>query len=222
LIMLVSGLILWWPRNQAASRKRFTFNWKKHTSWKRKNYDIHQIFGFYIFIIAFFVALSGLCMVLPKLDSAMVYIINFGAENEKATMMHTSHMGGTITAVEEKDSILNTIAAHALVMNPGAVKHRIFTPKTGKDPIVVKNYKDQGTHFAYLQDQYDPSTAGHTSTTYFAELSAGEQVHEAMYDIHVGAILGLPGKILAFLVSLITATLPISGFLIWKGRRNKI
>ena len=222
LIMLVSGLILWWPRNRAASRKRFTFNWKKSTSWKRKNYDLHQIFGFYIFIIAFFVALSGLCMVLPQLDSAMVYIINPGAENEKATMMHTSHMGGTITAVEEKDSILNTIAAHALVMNPGAVKHRIFTPKTGKDPIVVKNYKDQGTHFAYLQDQYDPSTARHTSTTYFAELSAGEQVHEAMYDIHVGAILGLPGKILAFLVSLITATLPISGFLIWKGRRNKI
>ncbi len=37
----------------------------------------------------------------------------------------------------------------------------------------------------------------------------------------LGQILGIPGKILAFCVSLICASLPITGFLIWKGRRKK-
>jgi uncharacterized iron-regulated membrane protein len=41
------------------------------------------------------------------------------------------------------------------------------------------------------------------------------------YDIHVGAILSLPGKILAFFASLICASLPVTGFIIWWGRRKK-
>jgi uncharacterized iron-regulated membrane protein len=41
------------------------------------------------------------------------------------------------------------------------------------------------------------------------------------YDIHVGAVLGLPGKIIAFCASLIAASLPITGFYIWWGRRKK-
>ena len=49
----------------------------------------------------------------------------------------------------------------------------------------------------------------------------GEKFVAANYDIHVGAILGIWGKILAFIVSLICASLPITGFLVWKGRKFK-
>ncbi|MEO8961981.1 MAG: PepSY-associated TM helix domain-containing protein [Ginsengibacter sp.] len=41
------------------------------------------------------------------------------------------------------------------------------------------------------------------------------------YDIHTGQLLGLAGKILAFLASLIAASLPITGFYIWWGRKKK-
>jgi uncharacterized iron-regulated membrane protein len=43
----------------------------------------------------------------------------------------------------------------------------------------------------------------------------------ANYDIHVGAILGLPTKIIAFIVSLICASLPVTGFMIWWGEERK-
>lgn len=221
IIMLVSGIILWWPKNRMAAKKRFSLKWKSGTSWKRKNYDLHQIPGFYIFIIAFFVALSGLSMILPKLDMAIQYIVDGGHINRTQGMMHTSHMGGSKVEIREKTSIMNKIADHAAMMNPDAEKYRIFTPKSSTDPIVIKSYKDQSSHYAYLQDNYDPSTAHHTNTTYFSDLSAGEKLHEVTYDIHVGALFGIPGKILVFLASLITASLPVSGFLIWKGRRKK-
>ncbi len=39
-------------------------------------------------------------------------------------------------------------------------------------------------------------------------------VRRVNYDVHIGAILGLPGKIVAILVSLIAASLPVTGFLI--------
>ena len=51
--------------------------------------------------------------------------------------------------------------------------------------------------------------------------SAADKIMRMNYDIHVGAIWGLPGKILAFLASLFAASLPVTGFYIWWGRRKK-
>jgi len=47
------------------------------------------------------------------------------------------------------------------------------------------------------------------------------KVNDMNYDIHVGQILGLSGKIIAFLASLICASLPITGFIVWLGKRKK-
>jgi uncharacterized iron-regulated membrane protein len=52
-------------------------------------------------------------------------------------------------------------------------------------------------------------------------MNNGEKAAAVNYDLHVGSILGLPGKILAFFASLIAASLPLSGFYIWWGRKNK-
>jgi uncharacterized iron-regulated membrane protein len=55
----------------------------------------------------------------------------------------------------------------------------------------------------------------------FKDAAVADKIKRMNYDIHVGAILGLPGKILAFFASLIAASLPITGFCIWWGRRKK-
>ena len=41
------------------------------------------------------------------------------------------------------------------------------------------------------------------------------------FDLHVGAWAGLPSKILTFFAGLICASLPVTGFVIWWGRRKK-
>ncbi|GAA6771796.1 PepSY domain-containing protein [Flavobacterium sp. CGRL2] len=41
------------------------------------------------------------------------------------------------------------------------------------------------------------------------------------YGIHTGQILDLPGKIIAFIASLFAAALPVTGFIIWYGRKYK-
>ena len=53
------------------------------------------------------------------------------------------------------------------------------------------------------------------------EKNAGERLVEMNYDIHVGAIGGLTGKIIAFIASLVCASLPVTGFLVWWGKRKK-
>lgn len=55
--LLISGLVLWWPKNRAASKKRFSVKW--NAKWRRVNYDLHNVFGFYLTWIMIFLALSG-------------------------------------------------------------------------------------------------------------------------------------------------------------------
>jgi uncharacterized iron-regulated membrane protein len=53
----------------------------------------------------------------------------------------------------------------------------------------------------------------------FEQASIAQKLRKMNYDIHIGTILGFPGKVLAFLASLIGASLPITGFLVWYGRK---
>ena len=45
-----------------------------------------------------------------------------------------------------------------------------------------------------------------------------EKLNMMYYDMHTGAILGITGKILVFIVGLICASLPVTGFIIWLNR----
>lgn len=60
IILLVPGLFLWCPKNKAAAKQRFSFRWKATTKWKRKNYDLHNILSFYMFILGLFIALTDI------------------------------------------------------------------------------------------------------------------------------------------------------------------
>jgi uncharacterized iron-regulated membrane protein len=48
-----------------------------------------------------------------------------------------------------------------------------------------------------------------------------DKLRRMNYDIHIGSILGLPGKIIVFLASLVAASLPYTGFLMWRNKRNE-
>lgn len=51
----------------------------------------------------------------------------------------------------------------------------------------------------------------------YEDKTAGQKFRELNYELHVGNALGLTGKILVFIVSLIAASLPLTGFLIWSN-----
>jgi len=58
LFMLLSGLILWWPRRWKAVKAGLTINEK--APWKALNYQLHNVLGFYSLLLLFLMAFSGL------------------------------------------------------------------------------------------------------------------------------------------------------------------
>ena len=55
----------------------------------------------------------------------------------------------------------------------------------------------------------------------YKDAKFADKIIRMNYDIHVGAIGGIVGKIIAFIISLITASLPVTGILLWYGKKIK-
>ena len=86
-VMLITGIILWWPKNKSARKQRFWFNWKNVKNWKRKNYDLHNILGFYTSFVALIVAITGLFYAFFTVQS-LVYFVFSGGETTYPDFSH--------------------------------------------------------------------------------------------------------------------------------------
>jgi uncharacterized iron-regulated membrane protein len=92
---------------------------------------------------------------------------------------------------------------------------------TGKDPAYCWAY--QKTLHYYHRDDYafHPVSGQVLQARFHADKSNGGKLSDMNYDLHTGQLLGLGGKIVAFLASLISASLPVTGTVLWWGRRQK-
>ncbi|MEM7509499.1 MAG: PepSY-associated TM helix domain-containing protein [Bacteroidota bacterium] len=215
IIMLITGLVLWWPKNKAAKRQRVWFRWKPTTKWKRKNYDLHSIIGFYSMFLVIFIALTGLMWAFTWFSDGVEWIANGGKTIEK-----------------ERPKIESTIAPFNTTHPLDIVHHSLKANHAEAEVYYINLPQDSiGTVGAYVmyEDltknvnlQYDQYSGALLYTgDKWEDKTNGEKVRAYNYDIHVGAIGGLPNKILNFFLSLFAASLPVTGFLIWRGRRKK-
>lgn len=214
-ILLITGIVLWWPRNKAAIKKRVSFAWKRTTQWKRKNYDLHNVFGFYSFFIVLIIALTGLVWSFDWFDNSVQWIVNGGMKTAKPQPVFSD------TTSTSAMLPIDRIYADLLALNPDALSLSINLPQ--KSNGVVTASVRTGIHIRYnaVRYQFDQFTGKLLKTSGFDEKRRGEKLRSMNYDIHTGAILGFPGKLLAFFASFIAASLPVTGFMIWCGRGKK-
>lgn len=219
LILMITGLVLWWPRNKAARRQRFTIKWSAR--WRRKNYDLHNVLGFYMTWIAIFIAVTGLVFGFQWFARSLYFVTSGG----DAMVDHQHPVSDSTQSVATFNMADRLWEEHK---NDAQEKESlgVYFASLPGDPIeVVVNHRP-GTYYNsdfYHYDQYSgkelPATGSYAGK--YADAKLADKIVRMNYDIHVGAVLGLPGKLLAFFASLIAASLPVTGFCIWWGRRKK-
>jgi uncharacterized iron-regulated membrane protein len=216
LVMVISGIILWWPSNKNRIKTSFRIKW--NANFKRKNYDLHNVFGFYASWVLIFIVITGLAWGFTTVDKA-IYAVATGNKPFKDFQDPASTSDTlSIAANNAEDICFNkAIASYSQPF----VSAEIYYPSSNTGNILIslnpstKSYYKTHTYF------YDQRTTAPLSEESFASSNAGEKVRSMYYDIHIGKVLGLPGQFLVFFASLIAASLPITGFLIWRGKHNK-
>ncbi|WP_207533679.1 PepSY-associated TM helix domain-containing protein [Desertivirga arenae] len=220
-ILLISGLILWWPKNAAARKKRFTL--KLNAQWKRVNYDLHNVLGFYMTWVAIFIAITGLVMGFQWFSKSVYWISSGG----KAMVQYYPALSdSTITKIDFKEKAEDVL----WLKMQDDWKHQggsfeVHFPENEKESIELAFNPDTETYWKTDYRFFDQKTLKEIEVTHlygkFSKASTADKIMRMNYDIHVGAVWGLPGKILVFLASLLAASMPVTGFLIWRGRRKK-
>ena len=223
--MLITGLILWWPKNKNARKQRFKFKWKETTKWKRKNYDLHNILGFYVISIAMVLSLTGLVWgfswfaygsyTLLGGEKSMVYV-----EPDSPSLRNQAAL-----PIEQMENNMDEMWRRMMLEYPKAANIEVHVPHTDSSTIYISIQPDEGTYYRTDYRFFDQKTLEEVEVNHlwgkYADADATDKLFRMNYDIHIGAIAGLPGKIIAFLASLIISSLPVTGTLVWWGRRKK-
>ncbi|WP_448702260.1 PepSY-associated TM helix domain-containing protein [Mucilaginibacter sp. AW1-3] len=215
-VMMITGIILWWPKRKTDRKRAFTIKWNGR--WRRVNYDLHNVLGFYATSIAVILAISGLSIAFDWMRDSIYTTANLGDKYpaEKATFKSdTLFKGNTLQPVADM------AFAFAQKRSANAEMFLVYDPTENAGTIGITAYA-KSLHF-YHSDGYtfDKHTGKLLQYLSHEQKSPGMKMNDMNYDIHVGQVLGLTGKIIAFTASLICASLPVTGFVIWLGKRNK-
>ena len=217
--MLISGIVLWWPRHRFAAAQRLKVKWT--TGWKRRRYDLHTVLGFYGSWVLLFIVLTGLAWSFMWFSNSVYWVASGGKPavewSEPASDTTNVHRLTSDASIDATWSLFATgTQYHSYILR---------VPKTSASPVTVIANPDAGPYYRadYLYfDRYSQKELavrhawGRYENTRFAD-----RLQRMYYDIHVGEIFGLPGKMLVFCAALIAASLPITGIFMWLGRRRR-
>jgi uncharacterized iron-regulated membrane protein len=221
-VMLISGIVLWWPKNRAAAKQRVWFRWREGMQWKRKNYDLHNILGFYGAFFIFILAATGLVWGVQWFASS-VYT-RLGGDKSLLFEEPISAITQPVLASSPAPAI-DRIWHQMQQEHPNAKTLEVHIPETDSSSIAVNINEEEGTFWRTDYRYFNQYTLQELPVNHiygrFKDATLADKTFRMNYDIHVGAIGGLAGKVLAFFVSLIAASLPITGFYIWWGRRRR-
>ena len=221
--LLISGLIMWFPKKWNKTTKNTSFKIKWNAKFKRLNYDLHNVMGFYVIILAVLISFTGLLMSFHWLRES-TYWISGGWADEKDKKEQVVNV--------KKDTLsrkqLDRLAAADFIWK----KVRTEIAKENKEAVIIHFPDEPEEDFYACTDMnqgvwrdlyFDAKTLEllPKSQKYISNERFSDWLMRANYSLHIGAIGGLPTKIIYFTASLICASLPITGFYIWWGRKKK-
>lgn len=218
LVMLITGLVLWWPVNQAGRKQRFSIKWG--ASPKRLNYDLHNVLGFYATWIVIFSVATGIFWGFETVRNTLASISGETAEAYKKPLSQES----PLPLYPEPFPLMDSLMAAYRQDFPGK-EIRVSHPHGKEEPIQIAvmapaHLVSSVDHF-YADRYTGQILEGRFNPGRQEAASIYTQIEALVYDLHYGSLLGFPGRLLACLASLICASLPITGLLVWLGKRKK-
>ena len=217
LLILITGIVLWWPRN--AARLKSSYKIKLKASPKRLNYDLHNVLGFYASWVVLFAVLTGLVWSFDWVADSAYWMFSGGKSKLAFEQPQTA-----ITRIGEAEKPLDKIFTCVVNAYPVAASYLLVLPIKDSAVVVVRAYPEKGKFYNSDNLYFNQYTAAQFPVTIngkYAAATVAEKATRMNYDIHVGAIAGLPGRLLMFFAALICASLPVTGFYIWWGKWKK-
>lgn len=199
LAMAVSGLVLWWPRR--------IFRVGRSPSWRRINFDLHNVIGFYSAFVLAFITLSGAMIAFREFTYPLILKLDSlpGPVEVNTTVAGNADTFTLDDAVRVADAAL-----------PGAKATAIYIPPRGRAGFrVAKKFPEDRRPMGRSSVMIDQYSGEVRQVVSGREAELGSRIVNLIRLLHIGDIAGTPSRIVAFLVCLMLAGQIVTGFLIW-------
>ena len=211
LFILITGIILWWPRNKAILKQRLRI--KTGASLKRLNHDFHIVLGFYSAIFLFIFSFTALAWSFKWFNDGIYTVTKSSSKPPDAP--HSVCQAG-------KTPVNYDSAFIALSNAVPDVQYYTLRAPNDSTGIFSASALPVGAHETasdnYYIDQYSGQIIGSLK---FSDKNLGQRMRSTFKPVHVGSIYGLPSKILAFIVCVLGVTFPVTGTIMWLNRLKK-
>ncbi len=227
--VLLTGLVLWFPHRPGLQTLRGRLLIRRGTSAAKRVYDLHNVPGFYLLPFALLLALSGLLIAFPGLGGPAPGAFHSpGRTPQPESAVPGTWFRQTDAPFQPQDSVAAMLFASSPRGRELALS--LLVPTSGNAPIwAIVNPGADGTvegaetRFRREFRYFDRHTlrelpVSRPENRPFPEASGREKLLRMNYDLHTGRIGSIYTKLLAFAASLVCASLPVTGFLLWRRR----
>jgi uncharacterized iron-regulated membrane protein len=214
LFILITGVILWWPKTRNIMKQRLKIKWGGST--KRLVHDLHIVTGFYTSMFLIVVVITGLIMTFKWANVVMFTLTGSKVVGKELPKPPLSVYKPNVAAL--------SIDAALTAMGKTITEADYYSVRLPRDSSAVYavNVCPKGAMEAnydiYYIDQYSGGVAGSVT---FASKSLGQRVRLFLKPVHTGSVYGLPTQIISFIVCLVSLIFPVTGVMMWLNRTKK-
>ena len=206
LLLLVTGLVLWWPRRWPP---RLRVEWRQGAL--RSLFDLHRTGGALLGLLIMVSVTTGAYMAWPPMRGWVSQL----AGQAPAAVPKVAGVSGTAAS-------LDTVVARAQAQFPGAPIGYIHLPPAGKRPVQVRFRLPDDPHPNGLSSVWlHPVTAEVLGSRRWSALDPGARAVAVIYPLHTGELGGPLHALLTALTGLTLAGLGGSGLWLWWRRRTR-
>jgi uncharacterized iron-regulated membrane protein len=217
LIELILGLILWWPTSKKGIQKAFK---PRHKAIALVIiHDLHRVYGFY-----------GLWLLLISVGTGLIMSFDYIEKPAMAAFGGYPEIVGQEIPQPRKVKNKSFATLQLMYENfereyPAGYKFALMALWPDSNATVQHVLIDRGHRFLHLYGDnkiFNRYTGKQLHTPEIDKFEKNQDIMESVRNTHMGTIGGWPTKILAVIIGLFGASLPITGFLIWRSRRKRM
>ncbi|UYQ93386.1 PepSY domain-containing protein [Chitinophaga horti] len=216
LILTISGLRLWIPDKWKQLKSVLTVNFK--ASFKRQNYDWHNVLGFYSAPVVSLLSLTGVCITFSMLVVPLLFILSGQPPQGVAKLLSVQSIYVAGAQPLSPAEIVRIAEQHM----PGSRAAGISLPHDSvsnwRIDMLGTRLPVEGNREMIMIDQYSGKILL-SSRADFPDV--GNAYLSWLTPIHYGSFGGLPTQILAIIGGLMPLVLFVTGFIIWWPRYKK-
>lgn len=207
LVMLLSGVLLWWP-----ARWRHAWTVKLRSGLSRTLFDLHRVVGAVMGVLVLVAVASGAYMAWRPLSAWVTQLS--GRPPVTAPAPSAAPRGPALN--------LDAVVAQARERLPEGRVGYVQVPPVGPAPIRVRLQLPDDPHPNGLSSVWMQPDGQVVAVHRWSELDPGTRAYSYIYPLHIGTLGGMPMLLATLLAGMALAGFGVTGLWLWWRRRHAL